>query len=340
MKEYEIFSGRLECPHKVLQLEYTPDGKQIVAIMKSVEQMKNGKKERPKYKTCNWDARTRNMISIKEYGSKPIINHLGTVLHRSNAVALDDSGQFVAILSLSLRDCSIHILDIDSERCISKIRLEEIPCSVTFSPNADFILTSYNHPFKGISLWRVSDKLRINTLHGFNHLFFEEGVFSVEEEERIARLYNSQMQGVMSDDSDIGYFPGIEEADKVDEIFLPGRYLHPSFSYNGKFVISAAEDGAIRVWNVNTGNIHLMISGQHFTYARFSPNDDSIVATSEHAICIYDSSTGALIKKYEDQSMHFTCSVFSPDYSQIAAGTEEGNICAWESPSLNYEFIN
>ena len=67
MKEYEIFSGRLECPHKVLQLEYTPDGKQIVAIMKSVEQMKNGKKERPKYKTCNWDARTRNMISIKEY---------------------------------------------------------------------------------------------------------------------------------------------------------------------------------------------------------------------------------------------------------------------------------
>ena len=77
-----------------------------------------------------------------------------------------------------------------------------------------------------------------------------------------------------------------------------------------------------------------------FIYARFSPNDKFIVATSEHVICIYDSSTGALINKHKDQSMHFTCSVFSPDSSQIAAGTEEGNVCVWETSSLIQENIN
>lgn len=35
MQEYKFLLGKLECPRKVLQLEYTPDGKQIVSILKS-----------------------------------------------------------------------------------------------------------------------------------------------------------------------------------------------------------------------------------------------------------------------------------------------------------------
>ena len=94
------------------------------------------------------------------------------------------------------------------------------------------------------------------------------------------------------------------------------------FSPNGKYIVSASDDGTVRIWDSRTGEqIGDVLKGHtaKVEYATFSPNGRQIVSASEDkTIRIWDAHPGVETKIHEGSP-----AAFNPDGNRIVSASNE-----------------
>lgn len=243
-------------------------------------------------------------------------------------ISYDQESNYVASV---FSDRTIYIWNMDSGKRISLIKARGCSKFIALIPGGKYILETSDIPYEKyepIIMWSVPKGRMISSFKGYNKLIMRAPYNSIGE-----KIISQALQSASEPDSDIGYLPTLDDIDKMYESFSAGVYSAPSVSTDGERVVSAAEDHAVRIWNVSNGDLLIMFDGEDFIHVQFSPNGRYVIATSTHTVCIHDSTSGILVKRFEDISLHFTCSTFSPDGTHCAAVSTEGVVCIWELKS-------
>ena len=123
---------------------------------------------------------------------------------------------------------------------------------------------------------------------------------------------------------------------------LIGHELGPieslDFSPTGERLVSAGEDGSIRVWDVATCK-ELFVRKEHFPvacHAIYSPKGDLIAsAGADQMIRLWDPETGAPLATLEGHSKKVRCLAFHPTEPTLVSGGLDDTIRFWNLAGLS-----
>lgn len=107
-----------------------------------------------------------------------------------------------------------------------------------------------------------------------------------------------------------------------------------AYSPNGRFIVSASEDGTAIVWNTATDLIAHTLRGHHDSVrsALFSPDSRLIVTTSEDKTArIWSTVTGEEIAKLEGHERGITNAAFAPDGRLVATASRDKYVRIWDA---------
>lgn len=116
---------------------------------------------------------------------------------------------------------------------------------------------------------------------------------------------------------------------------LPSAILSPA----GSWIIFRTEDGALELWDVETGTEickvdHGISNTGSPSLVEFSP-DECWFATAIDAQChVWDSKTGKEIVKLTGHELPITCLAISPDCTQVLTGAKDGTARLWSIKHL------
>ncbi|KAJ7340851.1 hypothetical protein DFH08DRAFT_783276 [Mycena albidolilacea] len=112
-----------------------------------------------------------------------------------------------------------------------------------------------------------------------------------------------------------------------------------AFSPNGKYVVSGANDGTVRMSDARTGALVTGPLGGHteVTSVAFSPDGDRIVSGfGDATILVWDAHTGGIVagpfEGHRHRDVVYSVS-FSPDGTQIVSGSNDATIHMWDAYS-------
>jgi WD40 repeat protein len=106
-----------------------------------------------------------------------------------------------------------------------------------------------------------------------------------------------------------------------------------AFSPDGRRIVSASIDGAVRVWDVRTGaQIAVMRSGLITMCAAFSPDGRRIVSASwDQSVRVWDAGNGAQIAVLRGHELSVNSAAFSPDGRRIVSASTDGTVRVWDA---------
>ncbi|MDM8557527.1 Calx-beta domain-containing protein [Candidatus Parabeggiatoa sp. HSG14] len=112
-----------------------------------------------------------------------------------------------------------------------------------------------------------------------------------------------------------------------------GVVEHAAFSPDGKQIITTSWDKTAQLWNVDTGQKILTLTGHRngVSHATFNPEGEYIVTTSwDNSVRLWEAKTGETIWVREHQS-GVNHAVFSPDGQIIVTGSNDGTARLWKT---------
>jgi hypothetical protein len=107
-----------------------------------------------------------------------------------------------------------------------------------------------------------------------------------------------------------------------------------AFSPDGKLIVSASDDGALKVWDSETGQSLRTFEGHASLVSgcAFSPDGKLIVSASDDgALKVWDSETGQSLRTLEGHSTVVSGCAFSPDGKLIVSASEDRTLKVWDS---------
>jgi WD40 repeat protein len=101
-----------------------------------------------------------------------------------------------------------------------------------------------------------------------------------------------------------------------------------TFSPDGKYILSASEDGTVRMWEVETEKTIHLFKGHEgaVTACTFSPDGKYILSASrDGTLRLWDSSMDKEVIHWKNESS-LTCCAFHPNGQQVMTADENGRI--------------
>jgi WD40 repeat protein/DNA-binding SARP family transcriptional activator len=103
-----------------------------------------------------------------------------------------------------------------------------------------------------------------------------------------------------------------------------------AFNRDGSMLATAGDDGALKIWDPNTGDLLWMFAGRHQVWGPSFSADGSLVAASwrsEGRVRVLDASNGRLIRTFPRSGAHTT---FSPDGRFLAVSNSNFHMIAFD----------
>ena len=116
------------------------------------------------------------------------------------------------------------------------------------------------------------------------------------------------------------------------------------FSPDGKYVITARQDGTARIFDISTGKeIRVLQGNYYFDNSMFSPDGKKVLSLHDdiHQIRLWDFSSGNLIRILGDDKIKINSAQFSPNSRNILSTTINNIVMNWDVSTGNpiYELI-
>jgi WD40 repeat protein len=112
-----------------------------------------------------------------------------------------------------------------------------------------------------------------------------------------------------------------------------GQVSQLAFANDGRTLAGADEDGAIRIWNVESGRLVQTFKGPaEITALAFAPNSEVLAtAAADNAILLWNLQTGRLQAKFQKHEATINVLAFSPNGQLLASGSDDRTIVLWEA---------
>ncbi|EGJ34237.1 MULTISPECIES: caspase family protein [Moorena] len=107
-----------------------------------------------------------------------------------------------------------------------------------------------------------------------------------------------------------------------------------AFSPDGKQILSGSDDGKVRLWNTETGQLIHTLEGHtdDVTDIAFSPDGKQILSGSDdRTVRLWDTETGQLIHTLEGHTNDINAIAFSRDGKQILSGSFDKTVRLWDT---------
>ncbi|EKM55062.1 uncharacterized protein PHACADRAFT_142939 [Phanerochaete carnosa HHB-10118-sp] len=108
------------------------------------------------------------------------------------------------------------------------------------------------------------------------------------------------------------------------------------FSPDGRAIVSSGNDSKIRIWDVPTCTLLLVLysHSESILSVKYSPDGARIVsAAGDCTVKIWDSMSGMLLFTLEGHTKSVRCAVFTPDGRRIISGSNDHSIKLWDAES-------
>jgi Tol biopolymer transport system component len=110
--------------------------------------------------------------------------------------------------------------------------------------------------------------------------------------------------------------------------------LCASFSPNGRLVATAAENGAVVLWDLTLGRPVRSFSGHRdgVNSVVFSPDGEQLLTASVDTLAtVWNVSTGRAVRRFSGHAGAVTSAVFSPDGKKILTGSADKTAILWDA---------
>ncbi|MFV1967782.1 MAG: WD40 repeat domain-containing serine/threonine protein kinase [Pirellulaceae bacterium] len=127
----------------------------------------------------------------------------------------------------------------------------------------------------------------------------------------------------------------LRQCPKLTQLWVhDGPVRHAEFSLDGRFVVSASDDGTVVVWDVDTGRKvcgPLRHAGGAL-FATFSPDGTRVLSTGADGVAqIWDSVTGEAVTAPLQHNNSIAHAAFSPDGRWVATACIGGSAGIWDA---------
>ncbi|NUQ78603.1 MAG: pentapeptide repeat-containing protein, partial [Polyangiaceae bacterium] len=118
---------------------------------------------------------------------------------------------------------------------------------------------------------------------------------------------------------------------------LPGGAscaLAVAFSPNGRYLVAASKDGAIRVWDAHRRALIRVVDTEPawVMALAFSPDSETLVSASDNGpIRLWDIRRGDILRAIDARIAWFFAVAFSPDGDAFAAALADGTVRVWDT---------
>jgi len=106
-----------------------------------------------------------------------------------------------------------------------------------------------------------------------------------------------------------------------------------AYSPQGHQLASASRDysGNLRLWDVATGDCHVLTSyGYHFYLVVYSPNGNQLASAGHGDVMLWDVAQGECLHTLEGHTDTVRCVVYSPQGDLVASAGDDGTVRLWD----------
>ena len=189
--------------------------------------------------------------------------------------------------------------------------------SVAYSPDSARIACGVAGHGSRIVIWDAETGERLNTLetpHGEYVLYSQDGSLLISTGTGGTEIRGANTLNVIRT--------------------LSGAIYHADISSDNSNIVTGGHDGAIRFWDVDTGENFRTIHNAHDEIIRsieYSPDDSRVVTGSGDGTVRIWSVTGALLGTLEGHLGSVDTVAYSIDGSEIASGSRDHTVRIWDA---------
>lgn len=279
---------------------------------------------------------TGNPVSAEPTGSdwsKGIVEFANLGGHEQGVVSavFSPDGRY---LTLGNKDFHVNIWEVSSGNSLVELDgFNSWPITVAYSPDGQYLATE---DYNKIRLWKVPTGEPFSVLSECNGPF----AFSPDGNHLVAKYKPSEGGYQLK----IWSFPTCELKKTFAADDKPIK--HVAWSPNGNFFASSSDDGILKLWNGETGELvrQMEVEGKAGLFS-FSPDGSYLAAIcgsdpssffKPALVMLWEVSTGKLVTKIEGFDKGLEPIAFSPDGKYLSTGERESagaKASLWEIPS-------
>ncbi|TPX64720.1 hypothetical protein SpCBS45565_g05679 [Spizellomyces sp. 'palustris'] len=258
---------------------------------------------------------------------KPVIRTLYDHVAPVNDVHFHPNGTVVASCS---HDHSIKLFDIQKpnvKRSFRYLQDASIVRSIHFHPSGDYLAAGTDH-----EAVRIFDVHTLKCFTSPNPNDKHSGPIN-----KVRYAPSGKLFATAGEDGNIKIWDTISgECVKTMTTAHSGKPVTSvRFSKSGRYILSCGLDSVGRLWDMHTGNVVQEFAGavqkDVYTTNTFNYNEDFVLGTDENdwAIVIWDSRTGALLKRIPAHMAPIRCIVASPNENAYVSCSDDYRAKYW-----------
>ena len=110
---------------------------------------------------------------------------------------------------------------------------------------------------------------------------------------------------------------------------------HVAFSPDGTYIVTASDDGTVRVWDANVGKLHVELKSRRgaLRWAEFDPTSKLVVSAGGDSVAISDVATGMPVSVLEGPRGLVLSAHFDSTAHRVVAPSWDGTARVWNATS-------